>query len=151
MCVQPAAHSWSLGQLYLHLINDTWYYIDQIKACLSGNDNAHREISAEARALFLQNSFPDKKIAGHPDNAFIPQPDSKDSLMFSLLQLSDEMIALEKLIIKAVFNGKTAHPGFKYLGAAEWFQLADMHFRHHLRQKKRIDEFLAGRKPGNSR
>jgi hypothetical protein len=38
---------------------------------------------------------------------------------------------------------KTAHPAFGFLNAREWFHLIEMHFRHHLRQKKRLDRFLA--------
>ena len=40
------------------------------------------------------------------------------------------------------YKGKTKHPGLGYFSAEEWLQFAEMHFRHHLRQKKRIDEFL---------
>ncbi len=40
------------------------------------------------------------------------------------------------------FYGKSLHPGFRYLAADEWLQLAEMHLRHHFRQKTRIDDFL---------
>ena len=39
-------------------------------------------------------------------------------------------------------KGKTAHPGFSYLNASEWYRLIPMHFKHHLRQKENIDTFL---------
>jgi hypothetical protein len=45
-------------------------------------------------------------------------------------------------ITESPFGGKTKHPGLGYFSAHEWLQFADMHFRHHLRQKKRIDDFL---------
>jgi hypothetical protein len=41
-------------------------------------------------------------------------------------------------------TGKTAHPAFGFLDAFEWFQLIEIHFRHHLRLKNRLDKFLEG-------
>jgi hypothetical protein len=38
--------------------------------------------------------------------------------------------------------GKTEHPGFLFFTALEWLRFAEMHMRHHLRQKKRIDDKL---------
>lgn len=49
---------------------------------------------------------------------------------------------VEMLISKSPFKGKTKHPGLDYFSAIEWLQFAEMHLRHHLRQKKRIDHFL---------
>ncbi|WP_411344324.1 hypothetical protein ACE3MZ_22635 [Paenibacillus sp. WLX1005] len=34
------------------------------------------------------------------------------------------------------------HPRLGDLTAAEWFMLAEMHYRHHLHQKRRLDECL---------
>jgi len=45
------------------------------------------------------------------------------------------------LISKSNHKGKTKHPGLNYFSADEWFRFAEMHFRHHERQKKRIDDF----------
>ena len=49
----------------------------------------------------------------------------------------------EQKLSGASENSKTAHPGFGFLNTREWFHLIEMHFRHHLRQKKRLDRFLA--------
>jgi hypothetical protein len=35
------------------------------------------------------------------------------------------------------FKGKIKHPGFDYFSASEWLQFAEMHMRHHLKQKER--------------
>jgi hypothetical protein len=52
------------------------------------------------------------------------------------------MRELARQIPASPFKGRTRHPGLGYFDAAEWFRFAGMHFRHHARQKKRIDEFL---------
>jgi hypothetical protein len=46
------------------------------------------------------------------------------------------------LITQSPYKGKTKHPGLHYFNADEWLQFADMHFRHHVKQKKKIDDFL---------
>ena len=142
LCTKPSEKSWSPGQLYIHLIEDTSYYIEQIKLCVSGNDNAMEEASPFAKTMFLNNDFPDEVIEGAPDNALIPQPGSKEQLMNDLMNLKNEMNTVAILISKSPFRGKTKHPGFSYFNAVKWLQFAEMHFRHHLRQKKRIDDFL---------
>lgn len=146
LCAKPSPNSWSLGQVYLHLIADTDYYIEQIKICVYTNDNVIEEASPVAKKMFLNNDFPDEVIEGAPSNSGIPQPDNKEQLMVCLMNLKDEITVVEISISKSPYNGKTKHPGLNYFNANEWLQFAEMHFRHHLRQKKRIDNFLKMKK-----
>jgi DinB superfamily len=142
LCAKPSPEGWSLGQVYMHLIDQTNYYIEQIKICVSTNDNVIEEASPAAKTMFLNNEFPDEIIEGPPENFLTPQPRNKEQLMSSLMNLKEEIKNAEILISKSPFKGKTRHPGLKYFNAREWYQFAEMHFRHHLRQKKRIDDFL---------
>ena len=140
--IKPSPESWSLGQVYMHLIDNTDYFIKQIKICLSTNDHAMEEASDGAKAMFLQNCFPDEMLDGPPSNTHTPQPDSKERLMVDLMNLKDEITGVEILISNSACKGKTKHPGLQFFNANEWLQFAEMHLRHHLRQKKRIDSFL---------
>jgi hypothetical protein len=142
LCAKQSSGSWSIGQMYLHLIADTNFYIDQIKRCLLNNDYATEEASENGKAMLQQNEFPDVALEGSPDNALIPQPDSKDQLLLDLKNIKAEMNDLAVMITQSPIKGKTKHPGLMYFSAQEWLQFADMHFRHHLKQKKRIDHFL---------
>lgn len=142
LCAKPSPVSWSLGQMYLHLIADTRFYLEQIKICISNNNQAEEQAAPHAKTMFANNEFPDEFIAGAPANAHIPQPQSKEHLLNELLALKAEINAAAMRISKSEFAGKTKHPGLHYFSAMEWLQFADMHFRHHLRQKKRIDIFL---------
>jgi hypothetical protein len=139
---QPSLNTWSLGQVYMHLIGETTYFIEQVKICAATNDNETEEASQDAKTMFLNNCFPDEIIEGPPSNAYTPQPRSKEQVINRLAELKNEIDTVEILISKNVCKGKTKHPGLNYFNAVEWLQFADMHFRHHLRQKKRIDEFL---------
>lgn len=142
LCSKSSVDSWSLGQLYMHLIEQTTYYLEQVKICVANNDNVDEQASAVAAIMFLDNDFPDEIIEGPPSNQYTPQPVNKEQLMHSLLNLQSEMDAAAILISESAFKGKTKHPGLDYFNASQWFQFVEMHFRHHESQKKRIDDFL---------
>jgi hypothetical protein len=142
LCSKPSVESWSIGQMYLHLVYDTTFFIQQIEVCLSNNDHAEDDASSNAKEMFRSNAFPDERIEGAPSNAEIPQPESKAQLMKDITEIRSRMNTLAAMILKTRFKGKTKHPGLNYFSAEEWLQFADMHLRHHLRQKKRLDVFL---------
>lgn len=142
LIAKPAPGSWSIGQVYMHLIADTGFYMDQIRACLGSNEHAEEDCTEFAREILLKNAFPDEQIEGAPDNAMLAQPASKDHLCTAFINLVRELETLDEEIRNDRCTGKSMHPGFNYLNAREWYQLAGMHFRHHLRQKARIDRFL---------
>src|SRR4051794_27370025 len=91
LCIKPSEDSWSLGQLYIHLINDTGYYLEQMRICISNNDNASEEAADFAKMIFLNNGFGDETIEGAPSNACIPQPGNKEQLLNNLVKIKDEM------------------------------------------------------------
>jgi len=143
---KPLPASWSVGQVYTHLIEETKFYFDQIEICVITNDHSEKNPTGEGETMLRNNSFPDQMLDGGPANARIQQPVSKGELMISLKNLKDEMNRMAALIATTEFKGKTRHPGLGYFSAAQWFQFAEMHFRHHLRQKERIDDFLRANK-----
>ncbi len=145
LCVKPSSKSWSLGQVYVHLIENTLYYLEQAKVCLATNDHASDEMSDHAKEMFANNQFPDMLIEGPAENATTPQPTSKEELLLGMQNLKSEANRLANLMSVSAFKGKTKHPGLLYFNASEWLQFGEMHMRHHLRQKKRIEEFLKSR------
>lgn len=138
LCQQPAAGAWSLGQMYLHILDDTDWFVEQIKAALATNDNSDRCMHEDAKAMFRNNSFPDIKIEGPATNTYIPQPHNKDQLLQRLLAIKTTVNQLDF----SNTSGKTQHPGLLFFNAVEWLQFAEMHMRHHVKQKKRIDAAL---------
>ncbi|MGG7664576.1 DinB family protein [Dyadobacter sp. BHUBP1] len=142
LLAQPGPGAWSLGQVYMHILDETEFYFSQIKVCLASNDHAMEDCTSEAKAMLRNNAFPDAILEGPPSNAFVRQPASKQSLIDRLLQLKTIVAETDLLIAQSLFHGKAKHPGLHYLCAEEWFQFSEMHFRHHLRQKARIESFL---------
>jgi len=147
LTARPSPNSWSIGQVYMHLLDDTSYYVEQIQICVTNNDKASEQPTPAGNIMLLNNDFPDEILEGAPSNAYIPQPESRDRLTADMLNLKMAMNNAATLISESPFHGKTPHPGLGYFSALDWLQFADMHLRHHLRQKKRIDAFLEGIKP----
>jgi hypothetical protein len=142
LCTQPSSNNWSLGQVYMHLIENTEWFLEQVTISANTNDHEMEDASPAAREMFLNNNFPNAVMEGPPENANTPQPKSKEQILTDLMKLKAEIYTVGKLISETKFKGKTKHPGLRYFSASQWFQFAEMHFRHHLRQKTRIDNFL---------
>lgn len=146
LCATPGPSAWSLGQVYVHLISQTNYFVAQISICNTTNNNVEQATSPAANKMFLNNAFPNAIIEGPPSNGVTPQPFSKQQLEDDLMQLKRRMNTVTAGLGDNTYRGKTRHPGLGYFNAAEWLQFAEMHLRHHFRQKERIDVFLGGGK-----
>jgi hypothetical protein len=142
LCLKPDPDSWSMGQVYTHLLDDTGFFIRQIELCLGSNENASGQMTEMGRQLFEADGFPDMQLIGPPDSEAPPQPLSKVKLQEEFLTLKALVNYIGEKVSDSNSMGKALHPGFQYFSAWEWFQFAEMHLRHHLRQKQRIDAFL---------
>jgi hypothetical protein len=139
---KPAPEKWSIGQVYLHLIQDTRFYLEQIQQCLSREAHGEEAAAPAAQTMFLNNKFPDIAIVGASEHASMPQPASKEQLRAALTLLKMEMEQAAEFISSNQPKSKSKHPGLGYFSAEEWLQFAEMHFQHHLKQKKEIDNYL---------
>ena len=139
----PRPGSWSLGQVYVHIIHDTSWFVGQMEAALQTSDDGDKAMHPDARRMFDNNSFPDAQIAGPATDTFIPQPAGKEELalrLFDIRTAVDRLFAGFDAVVSA--SGKTRHPGLGFFSAVEWLKFAEMHMRHHFRQKRRIDAVL---------
>ena len=148
LLLKPGAESWSLGQLYIHLLNETQYFLSQVELCLQSNEHSSEQMIEKAKNMFRSDEFPDERAKGDPVAANnMQQPVDKSSITTALLRLKKKINLLGKRVLESGYTGKTQHPGLGYFNAEEWFQYAEMHMRHHLRQKRRLEEFLTTRSP----
>lgn len=140
---QPSTDSWSMGQLYKHLIDETGFFLEQAELCLKIGDNSNGEMTEEAQLMFAKNSFPDKKIKGDQQVAAnLPQPSTKEELRSGMMNLRVKGNTLWQKVERSSDKGKTKHPGLGYFNARQWLQYAEMHMRHHFSQKQRIENVL---------
>lgn len=139
---QPIPRSWSMGQVYVHIVGETEYYISQMEEARHGVLLATGVKTPEGESMFAHHAFPDLALDS-PTNANMPQPASKEQLYQGLLHNRDRVNAIYSQFDPEQLQGKTRHPGLGYFSSLDWLQFADMHMRHHLRQKARIDAALA--------
>jgi len=68
---------------------------------------------------------------------------SRESYGVALNQLLVDARSLGEEIATDTAAYKTNHVILGMLTATEWYQLMEMHFRHHLRQKEELEHFLS--------
>lgn len=140
---KPSDESWSLGQVAMHIETETNFYISQIERCLNSNENSQESMTEAARAMFESNCFPPDKIRRDDTlSNHYPQPESHEDLYYRMNTLKMHLNHLIAKIEASNSDGKTKHPGFGYFNAKQWLQFAEMHMRHHLRQKDSIEKEL---------
>jgi hypothetical protein len=140
----PGKNQWSLAQVYNHLIHGAQESVDtQINKALQGSANSKKSKTFLGKVFFFLGSFPPiraklpaslKGTKNYPTKDMI---DRKD-----LAKLRVDLMDQAQMLIQNPVTAKTKHPLFGYLTAAEWIEFIDMHFRHHLRQIKRIKKYL---------
>jgi hypothetical protein len=141
---KPIPGSWSMGQVYVHIIEDTPWHVEQMKAALATNADGEKEMHDNARWMFQNDMFPDIQIEGASTDESVAQPVSKEELLQQLAAIRTEVNELYRSHDFVSSKGKTRHPGLLFFSALEWLQFTEMHMRHHFRQKKRIDDKLTG-------
>ncbi|MFK8101040.1 MAG: DinB family protein [Saprospiraceae bacterium] len=141
----PSPDSWSLGQVYQHLIQATLnFHLPQIQECLRTNEHQAKRKNFKAfLAYHVLDGFPPIKIKVPASKEYTPlPPKNKQSIAEGLNKLKAAMQTALTSLDAPSAKGKTPHPAFAYLNAEEWYRLIDLHFRHHLRQKKSIETSL---------
>ncbi|MFC4101298.1 DinB family protein [Paenibacillus xanthanilyticus] len=140
---KPSADSWSLGEMYSHIINTGFLQMQSLHACLQAPENREAKKTSAGKLVYLIGCIP-------PVRAKVPKsaegtasvPADKQELIDNMAQLRRQMEEALPLVKVASPNRKVEHPYFGYINALEWYHHIVMHVAHHLRQKKRIDAFL---------
>ena len=141
---QPAPDAWSIGQVYEHLVRSLLrYHLQQAELCMTSDADAGASKKMPGRITYFFGGLLPVRVKVPPTPQYTPpQPESTAAVKAMFPTLHEKMAAAAELLSQPHARGKTAHPALGYLNALEWFALIEMHFRHHLRQKKRIDAFL---------
>jgi hypothetical protein len=139
---QPQDGSWSVGQVYVHIVGVTNTCAGRIKEALASDANSDQQMTERAQAMMEKNEFPDIRMKGPAENALTGQPRSKEEIMNGLTDVRKTINQLVENHDLSGSIGKVAHPGLQYFTAMEWLSFAEMHLRHHFRQKRRIDAQL---------
>ncbi|WP_134683887.1 DinB family protein [Brevibacillus migulae] len=137
---KPADDSWSLCQLYCHLIDVSLEYLEKMEACAKGDTEQPLGKTQAGELVFSLGAFPPIKIKlpALPENT-PSNTEAIASLDAGLKQVQQMMAEWSDKVATVHPNGKAKHNGFGWLNAQEWYDLVTMHFQHHLRQKEELE------------
>ncbi|WP_127586912.1 DinB family protein [Paenibacillus koleovorans] len=155
---KPAEDAWSLGQMYIHLIRSAHMQLRNAALCLEPGGSPEASWAGKTKPgeeLFKKGSFPPDRIQVPPSPQYTPpQPESKEQLVDGLRDTVRLMVEIEPTIAsefdpvtqvrlepgKESVRNTVLHPRLGGLNALEWFRLIEMHYRHHLLQRMRLDD-----------
>lgn len=137
----PAAGVWSMSQVYAHIIEVGSFGVEKVAKC-GERAPAKSQKTLAGHLVYWFGSLPPLRIKAPAGvNSAPAEPESKASAREALLAIRSRMHALAPTVHAA--RGVATHPILGKLTATEWFRFMEMHLRHHLRQKERIDAMLA--------
>ncbi len=140
---KPSENDWSMGQVGIHLwMSAKGFFFKNAEKCLS-RDGTEKGKSKKFAAHFIFNlkMLPPVRYEMPKQVAVVPkQPENKEQLIAKLEEIkkiaSDYILRIEQ----SDPDLKIKHPFLGWLNTAEWITLCNIHFRHHMRQKKRIEQ-----------
>lgn len=144
---KPSDESWSMGQVYIHITTANKYFLGKNANALANGEGFEtgKGKNKWGHAVFLFNMFPPvnvkmpKKDTGGTEPI---QPDSKEQIERKIKENLAFFKDMEERVANAPKNQTKKYPFLGYLNAAEWYTLAGLHMKHHLRQKRKLDKFL---------
>lgn len=133
---------WSIGQMYVHLIQSAFMHLHNVEQCLAGSEstfNPTKEKTEQGKIVFKQEQFPAVRIKVPASPNYTPQPpESMEHLVEGLHSVVERMRNTESVLLQVPVSNKILHPAFGALNAQEWFMLIEMHYRHHFLQLDRL-------------
>lgn len=136
---------WSLGQLYEHLVvSANFFFLANTVRCLDKRKGQEGgEMNANGDNVYSYNSFPPikVKIPGSDDKSAQPEAKEKGDYVGSFTKMLADVDAITERIAADEGTYKTHHVAFGWLNAIQWYQMLEMHHRHHHRQQAELEGF----------
>lgn len=137
---------WSIGQMYVHLIQSAFMHLLNVEQCLAGNEstlNPTKEKTEQGKIVFKLEQFLAVRIKVPASPNYTPQPpESMEQLVEGLHSVVERMRNTESVLLQVPVSNKILHPAFGALNAQEWFMLIEMHYRHHFLQLDRLKSLV---------
>jgi hypothetical protein len=143
---KQSEEDWSIGQMYVHLIQSAFMHLHNVEQCLAGSEstlNPEKEKTEQGKIIFNREQFPAVRIKVPASPIYTPQPpESMKHLVEGLHSVVERMRNTESVLLQAPVSNKILHPAFGALNAQEWFMLIEMHYRHHFLQLDRLKSLV---------
>lgn len=133
---------WSVGQMYIHVIEVAKEYIGHIETCTKALQEEAEGKTEDGMKALTEKEWPNIRVKLEESPNATRNPESKDEIMVGLEQVVEELVYWKDYVDEADPACKVFHDWFGWLNASEWFDMVGMHSRHHLRQKAKLDEKL---------
>ena len=140
---KPSENEWSMGQVGIHLwMSAKGFFFKNAEKCLNGEGEKNgKGKSFSGHMIYTLKMFPPVKYEMPKKVAVVPrQPESKEALINKLEDIKQSASSYIHRIPESDPSLKIKHPFLGWLNTSEWIQLCNIHFRHHLRQKRRIEK-----------
>ena len=135
--------TWSLAQMYQHMYTASTFFVYSASNCLQkrkGSTDGGKTPTGEG--LYQRNSFPDKEIKQPKEwTKGVPEAKTRTEAKQQWQDLLPKLKELADTILQDDGSYKNKHVFFGMLNAAEWYQQVEMHNRHHLKQKNKLEGF----------
>lgn len=142
LSVKRDNETWSLSQLHSHLFRGTQnFHLMHVRNCLNSQTESKGNKTFKGRVTFLLGQFPPVRIKVPPTKEYTPVELTKAELLDQAHKLLTAIDELKPVFSGAAHSGKTPHPAFGYLNAAEWLGIIAMHFQHHVRQRNELRQW----------
>lgn len=138
----PEGGGWSLGQLCDHVVSVATLMLDQVERCAFGRGKEHGFSLLPALVSAL-GSMPPVRVKVPPmptELAHIGAPKTltRAEALARLSAVAERTRLLVDTAAQASPRQRTRHPVGGWLNARHWYQLHEIHLRHHLRQLKAL-------------
>ena len=146
--LSPAVNEWCLAELYDHIMRvGRTYQLPNFHRCLNNDIVKGKPKNIKAYIIFDLNILPYRKIKmqSFPPEIvtnFTPQKRKKQALIEDFNVFIEEVKDAWKLLENFDKNKKHYHPFFGMINAKEWYALVEIHMRHHIPQKKRLEKLF---------
>lgn len=141
--MQPSENEWSMGQVGIHLwMSAKGFFFKNAEKCLNkeGTEKGGSK-KLGAHLIFTFKMLPPVKYEMPRQVAVVPkQPETKEQLISKLEDIKKMATEYIHRIPQSDPDLKIKHPFLGWLNTAEWITLCNIHCRHHMRQKARIEK-----------
>ncbi|MFE6076668.1 hypothetical protein ACFVQB_19555 [Paenibacillus sp. NPDC057886] len=126
------------------------YSIEQLRFKCQENVFPEGKTEDGTKAL-AEKEWPNIRVElEEPPNATI-NPESKDEIIAGLEQVLEKFAYWAGCVDRANPACKVRHGSFGWLNARDWFEMVDMHSRHHLHQKAKRMPYGGVKKSGTGK
>lgn len=140
------ASAWTLGEVCDHVAFVSEFFLREIDPLAAGKGQ-HEKVSMAGRFIFLVGSFPPVRIKVPElpeglERIARPEEIGKAEAERRFADIGSETRRLAAVAASADPKLRSRHPVAGFVNATQWYQLSEMHMRHHIRQLRRIQNEL---------